>query len=240
MAGKQSKRTRGFGTAFSEQGRTYEQTSRETKEAISESEVREHWEARAKRKGLQAVMSARHWRITNWIESRKLKRNIFNFLKGRVEGKRVFELGFGIGRMTTELAKRAREVIAADASEEMHRKASQNLKGARNVTLHKGKITEVATRGEFDLVFDSIVLLHILNPAELRATAERMKQLCADNGHVFLCEHVYEPRKSEGSRYSIFRRPEEYEKLFEPFELVARKPTRVSGDLFMMYLFKKK
>ncbi|MBI5158679.1 class I SAM-dependent methyltransferase [Candidatus Micrarchaeota archaeon] len=254
-----------FATSNAEK-RTYEPAEREEKERIPASEVLEHWNARAQRAGVQSVMSARHTPEENEEATRKLQVDVFDFLRGQIEGKKVFELGVGIGRMTVELAKRARKVAGCDFSSEMLARAAENLRkfnplvlnakndvenklraravafGGRgymptNVRLYLGKIFDLRLPAKsFDLVFESIVLLHILDPEELRATIARMQEL---SNRIFICEHTFEGEAFPISRYSILRTAEEYEELFKPFKLVKKKTHLCAGDSFTLMLFEK-
>ncbi len=218
---------------------TCPEPGRKEKESLTEKEIRKHWEERAKRNGLQAVMGLRHSRTRNVLESGKLKKTIFSFLKGFYEDKEVFELGFGTGRMTQELVKKAYSVEGIEPSEIMFEKSSQRFLHTPNIELHKGKLTEFETPEKYDLVFESLVLLHILNPKELKKPAKKMKEICRKGGHIFLCEHVWEENGRSGSKYSIFRKKEEYAELFKGLELVKGMDTRCNGDLFSLHLFRK-
>lgn len=216
---------------------TYALMTNKRKMALPETDVLEHWKTRAKRKGVQAVMSARHSLKENIEATKLLQSDILDFLNGYLKQKRVFELGTGIGRMTSLLASESKEVVSCDISEIMLRRAKKNLSRFENVHLYLGKITDLDLKPkEFDLVFDSIVLLHILNQKELVKTAEEMKKI---GNAVFLCEHVYEGADFPISKYSILRKPEEYEKLFKPFRLVKQKEVLCAGDRFMLMLLKK-
>lgn len=218
---------------------TYAALERGQKEKLPADEIQEHWTARAKRPGVQSVMSARHTLEENERATDELKREIFDFLAGLVEGKNVFELGVGIGRMTQELSKRARSVVGVDITPEMLQRARENLAETKNVKLILGKITDVQSiEKAFDLVFDSIVLLHIINPMELRSTIEKMKSL---SSKVFIVEHTFDPENpdTQPSKFSIFRDPKEYRDLFEPYKLVKQKDTRCAGDRFTMMLFEE-
>lgn len=100
-----------------------------------------------------------------------------------------------------------------------------------------GKITEIEIpQPQFDLVFDSIVLLHILNPKELEQTASRMREL---SDKILLIEHTYEGPDFPISKYSILRKPEEYAKLFKPYNLTRERTHYCAGDRFTMMLFEK-
>lgn len=166
-----------------------------------------------------------------------MKEDIFEFLIGYVENKKVFELGFGVGRMTEEIAKKAEFVFAIDFSKKMFEKAGEKLKGYSNVELRLGKITEMELPPKsFDLVFEPIVLLHILKPENLLKTVKAMKNL---SDTIFLVEHTYEGSDFPISHYSILRKPEEYAELFKPYVLLKQKIHKCAGDTFTMMLFQK-
>ena len=216
---------------------TYTPMERNQKERLDPTLIQEHWRLRAKREGLQAVMSARHTIEENEQASYLLQDEIFRFLKGYVEGKQVFELGVGVGRMTEELAKRAAYVTGCDLTPEMIERAKIRLRKYDNVFLHVGRITDIPLpRERYDLVFDSIVLLHILDPIELRKTADKMMEL---SEKIFLVEHTDEGPGFPISKYSILRTAEEYETLFRPYTLVQQQEHLCAGDRFTMMLFEK-
>ena len=214
---------------------TYDLKERKEKEAIPEEDIKKHWDTRAQRTDVQAVMSARHTLEENKEAARELQRDIFEFLKGLVEGKNVFELGVGIGRMTSELAKRAKKVTGVDISALMLERAREKLAELENAQLLLGKITDLELPPKsFDLVFESIVLLHILNPQELQSTIRKMQEL---SDRIFIVEHTYEGPNFPISKFSILRKPEEYEELFKPYRLVKQKTHMCAGDTFTMMLF---
>lgn len=216
---------------------TYDLTNRENKEQFNEFDIVEHWKIRAKRPDVQSVMSARHSLQENLKATTELQEDIFNFLEGFVQDKRIFEFGVGVGRMTSELAKRAREVVGIDITQEMITRARDILKDLKNVDLRVGKITEFPDlqSKSFDLVFDSIVLLHILNPNELKTTIQKMQEL---SDTIFIVEHTYEGLDFPISKYSILRKPEEYAELFKPYTLLKSKTHLCAGDTFTMMLFR--
>lgn len=226
-----------YATAKSEKS-TYNLMERSEKEKIPEKEILAHWEARAERSGIQSVMSARHTIAENAKATKALKKDIIKFLEGKLEDRSVLEFGCGIGRMTEDLAKKAKQVIAIDFSPKMIKRAKKNLKGVKNVGVKLGRITDFEFKPKaFDLIFESIVLLHILNPKELKKTAEKMKQM---SDIIFICEHTYESPNFPISRYSILRKPEEYKALFRPFKLIKQKMHICAGDKFTLMLFKNK
>ena len=196
---------------------TYHLISRENKELIGEQEILEHWNKRAEREDVQTVMSARHSLEDNINATIELQKEIKNFLGNLMINKNIFEMGVGIGRMTQLLARNNNSIYGIDISRVMLNKAEINLNGFKNIKLILGKITQIEITKRFDLVFDSIVLLHILNFEELKKTISKMQEL-SDN--IFLVEHTYEGENFLISRYSILRKFEEYESLFKPYKLI--------------------
>ncbi len=221
--------------AATDENDTYGLKSREEKEKITEQDIRKHWDIRAQRPDVQSVMSTRYTLKENKRATIEGQRVIFEFLEGLVEGKKVFELGVGIDRMTAEIAKKAREVVGNDLSPVMLERARQNLKDFDNVQLLLGKITELdLSPKSFDLVFVSAVLAHILDPEELRVTIKKMQEL---SNKIFILEHTYKSLDSSVSNYSIIRKVKEYQELFAPYKLNKQKTHRCMGDNFTLMLF---
>jgi len=220
-----------------EEDDTYDLQPREVKEGFSPTDVQKHWDKRAGRRDVQAVMSARHPLENNIEATELLKKDIFDLLGEYVVDQTVFELGFGVARMTGELAKRAKHVSACDLSSVMYSRSKEQLQDYDNVQLQVGRITDIVpSEARYDLVFESIVLLHILNPQELKETATRMQEL---SDRIFIAEHTFEGPDFPISKFSILRTPEEYEALFAPYQLVKQKTHYCAGDNFTLMLFEK-
>ncbi len=80
-----------------------------------------------------------------------------------LDDKSVLEIGCGIGRQTRALADLANSVIAFDISEEMLKRARDNLSGYGNVELFKseGSNLEPVKSNSVDLVYSFVVFQHI-------------------------------------------------------------------------------
>ena len=205
---------------------------------MSIGEVRLEWRKRAAREGVTAVMSSRHSQEENNTSSAKMVRNVMNFLDanyGSLDGKRILELGCGIGRFTKGLAKHAKEVVAVDMTPEMIERARQHTAGMNNIQYVQSKISDLdkSKLGRFDLVFETITLLHILDEAEYRKSVVIMKGV---SDYVFICEHMDDG--APVSPYSILRTFEQYENDFRPMKLSAYDKNHFcAGDWFPMALF---
>ncbi|MEK6888328.1 MAG: class I SAM-dependent methyltransferase [Candidatus Aenigmatarchaeota archaeon] len=202
--------------------------------------IREEWQKRSRRNGVVAVMSARHTHKENEIASEKMKRDIMNFLErnyGPLDNKRILELGCGIGRFTRELALKSRGVVAVDMTPGMIEKAKAYTSDIKNITYITSKISEldVDSLGQFDLVFEAITLLHILDEAEYKRSLGVMKSSAP---YIFICEHMAD--NAPVSQYSRLRAFEEYENDFHPFKLASYDKNHYCvTDWFPLMLFKR-
>lgn len=218
---------------------TYHAIPQPEKEQLPNEAIEEHWNQRAKRKGVQTVMSSRHTLTENEAATTALQKHILSFLDKILADQDVFELGVGIGRMTAEIAKVTKSVTGCDLTPEMLEKARAHLIHTHNVTLYQGRITDMELSAEsFPLVFESIVLLHILNPEELRITMTKMREL--SSSYVFICEHTKSQEENpQVSKYTILRTPQDYIELMRPFKLVKQESHSCAGDPFTLMLFKR-
>lgn len=78
----------------------------------------------------------------------------------------VLDVGCGVGRLTRALAGRAEHVHGIDVSAEMLARASANLAGVANVTLHQGDGTGLGPIADasVDAVISLVVFQHIPDP----------------------------------------------------------------------------
>jgi 2-polyprenyl-3-methyl-5-hydroxy-6-metoxy-1,4-benzoquinol methylase len=112
-----------------------------------------------------------------------------------------FELGCGVGRVTSYLAKRFRHVTASDISHPHLRIASEHLqsKGVENVTLLQLKSLETLNSLEpFDVFYSIIVLQH--NPPPL---IYRMLHLILDKVRIGGCVYFQVPVAYPDYSFSI-------------------------------------
>lgn len=216
---------------------TYVSETRDKKEIISEEDLVNHWNIRAQRHDIQAVMSTRYTLEQNKESTEKFQEDFFDFLRGHFENKKIFEVGCGIGRMVNVFAPKVSEIAACDISPLMFERAQENLKRHNNVKLYLSMAANLdLPERSFDLVFTSTVLQHILNPDILKKTTEKMKNL-SDN--ICIVEHTYQGSNFPISKYTILRNPEEYTKLFAPLRYVKQKYYFSGKDRLNMMLFQK-
>ena len=206
----------------------------------SQDEVRREFERRARdNDDWTAVMSDRFTLQENSVATEKFREDVMGFMGGLFVGEDVFELGVGVGRMTAELAVRAKHVDGIDFSNNMLVRAGENLSGLDNVDLFLGRLSEVDTgREKYGAVFASLVLMHIKDEKELRQTADLMMK----NSDVICIVEQTEPTGTSERvhAWTIQRTVAEYKKLFEPYELVAQKQQTSVKDVNTMMVFAAK
>ncbi|MFE5410778.1 bifunctional PIG-L family deacetylase/class I SAM-dependent methyltransferase [Microbacterium sp. NPDC056569] len=121
---------------------------------------------------------------TRWYEERK-RALLMAALPGRELGN-VFEIGCATGLLTSELADRARSVIAMDAATRAVATARSRLRGRKEVTVCRGGVPADWPEGRFDTIVLSEVGYY-LSPADLRRTCELIEGSLADDGCLVAC-----------------------------------------------------
>lgn len=158
------------------------------------------------------------------------------------KSKKVIELGAGIGRFTTVLAKQASHVTAVDFIEKFIQKNQESNSSYSNIDYVCGDVTRLELRkNEYDMVFSNWLLMY-LDDDEVLDLAEKCLNSIKVGGYLFFresCFHasgnIKEVPKSENP--TQYRSPSTYinfiqSKVIEEngeqygFELVFARPSR--------------
>ncbi len=109
-------------------------------------------------------------------------------------GKRLLELGCGVGRMTAAFAQRFGRVVAVDVSGEMLRLGRRYLAGVPNVDWVQVSGADLAMfpDGSFDVAFTHLVLQHIPDEATALGLVREMLRVLRPSG-AFLIEFNSRP-----------------------------------------------
>jgi 2-polyprenyl-3-methyl-5-hydroxy-6-metoxy-1,4-benzoquinol methylase len=203
-----------------------------------------YWEQRACRfalqgDGLAAVcsygMPAFYNRVIDWCQRLALGR----WLRVRPDD-RVLDVGCGIGRWSCRLAAQGARVTGVDLSPTMIAQAGRRAT-ARGVAARcrflSQDLAALEVGERFDLVLGVTVLQHILEPAALRASVERLGSHLTADGTLILLEAAPE-RAVTSCDSAIFRaRPrEEYRRLFDACGLELQAVTGVDPAPFKSWL----
>ncbi|XP_002730517.1 uncharacterized protein LOC100378603, partial [Saccoglossus kowalevskii] len=107
------------------------------------------------------------------------------------EGKRIIELGAGIGRFTGVLAKKASHVTAVDFMESFIKKNKDANSHHKNVDFKQADVTVLkCPEKSFDLVFSNWLMMYLTNE-EVLALARNMLSWLKEDGFVFFRESCF-------------------------------------------------
>jgi SAM-dependent methyltransferase len=131
--------------------------------------MRQDWDARARKDAFYYIASWRNgWSDADFLKSGEddYERLVAPFLSRQgfePDGKTVLELGCGAGRMTHCFARRFRDVVALDVSQQMLDRAYQILPGMKNIewTHTSGVDLGEVSSESVDFVFSYLVLQHL-------------------------------------------------------------------------------
>ncbi len=112
-------------------------------------------------------------------------------------GKRLLELGCGVGRMTGAFAQRFGRVVAVDVSGEMLQLGRRYLAGVPNVDWVQVSGADLAMfpEGSFDVAFTHLVLQHVPDEATALGLVREMLRVLRSGG-AFLIEFNSRPQPS--------------------------------------------
>lgn len=128
------------------------------------------------------------------------------------QGKRVLELGAGIGRFTARLATVAGHVTAVDFMQEYIDKNEHENKHMGNISFMCADVTKLDfPAGSFDLVFSNWLFMY-LGDKETQDVFERCMKWLVPGGHFFVRESCYHQSGNvkRNENPTLYRTPLEY------------------------------
>ncbi|CAJ1415110.1 unnamed protein product, partial [Effrenium voratum] len=152
-----------------------------------------------------------------------------------LRGKRVLELGAGIGRFSGVLASKADFVCAVDFVAEScqeNRKANADKK---NLEVIQADVTALdLDPGSFDLVFSNWLFMY-LTDEECQALAHNILRWLRPNGHLFFRESCFHASGNAARRFNPtkYRTPEQYSQLFSDALLSDGSRYQLCGTNFL-------
>jgi 2-polyprenyl-3-methyl-5-hydroxy-6-metoxy-1,4-benzoquinol methylase len=162
--------------------------------AVSEwkTRMRENWRDRARRPGCLADMTPRYLEKraeyagppepAEWIEQQSIQyvQAVLKFIGDDLAECDVLELGCGTGRISAELAKRARKLMCVDQCAEMIARNRKSFpREQRNVSWLTKFGQEYAPSKPYDVCVCSLVLIHNTPEAQFRSLVRAIAENCA-------------------------------------------------------------
>lgn len=140
---------------------------------------------------------------------------------GSVVGKRVVELGAGIGRFTGELARHAEHVLAVDFMENLIAQNRENNVHCSNVEWRQADATQLQLpSASFDVVFSNWLLMYLADDEVAKLAADSLRWV-KEGGTIFFRESCF--RQSGDAKRSNnpthYRNPRNYFELFDSAEV---------------------
>lgn len=175
-----------------------------------------------------------------------------------LSGKRVLELGAGIGRFTNYFAAQADWVTAIDFNADFVAKNKVNNAGFSNISFQCSDVKELSFEsGAFDFIFINWLLMYLQN-SEVENVLRSLIEWLAEDGLFFLRESCITDSKGRPPRstttsnqqhnhcYSHYRDPEFYlERLSSKFNILHQDNIQVYEEKYgnpnqLFWLFQKK
>lgn len=131
---------------------------------------------------------------------------------GPVKGKRVLEIGAGMGRFTGDLGAQAKTVLAVDFMERLIEENERQHGHMGNITFKAADACELqAEPGSFDIVFTNWLLMYLGND-EVAKLMHNMLTWLTEDGILFFRESCFKPSgdKKRGSNPTHYRSPKDY------------------------------
>ncbi|XP_077982671.1 uncharacterized protein LOC144437578 [Glandiceps talaboti] len=172
----------------------------------------DYWKVHSKDATLEEMMLDSKAQTLNQME----KPEILSLLPA-FEGKRVLELGAGIGRFTGSIAAAASHVTAVDFMESFIQKNQQINGHHKNAEFVQADVTEMELlENSFDVVFSNWLMMYLTDDEVLQLAKNALSWLKED-GFMFFresCFHQSGDRKRNVNP-SVYRSPSLYNALFQ-------------------------
>ncbi|XP_078690082.1 uncharacterized protein LOC144921212 isoform X2 [Branchiostoma floridae x Branchiostoma belcheri] len=133
-----------------------------------------------------------------------------------LSGKRVLELGAGIGRFTPSLAGQADHVTAVDFMEAFIKKNEETNRHLGNIVFLQADVTRLDLPPEsVDVVFSNWLMMYLADE-EVSALAAKVLSWLTDGGYFFFRESCFQKsgNKKRSFNPTFYRGPADYSAIF--------------------------
>ncbi|XP_072013647.1 uncharacterized protein [Amphiura filiformis] len=134
-----------------------------------------------------------------------------------IGGKKVLELGAGIGRFTGELAQEASHVTAVDFMEQFISKNKEQHGHLGNIDFRQADVTTLELpKNSFDVIFSNWLMMYLADE-EILKLADKMSSWLKEDGFLFFRESCYHQSGDKDRTFNPtkYRSPAFYNALFQ-------------------------
>ncbi len=190
-------------------------------------ETQKEWNRRSLRPGLPSVMSLRWDEERSQAATSALQEELLAVM-GNLEGKRLLEIGCGIGRLTPFFQQSGADIVAVDYSMGMLRRASGNIPTVPfiNATAEALPLSSCA----FDSSVAVTVLQHIVEPDEFKNAIAEIKRVTRDS--IVICDELRLEAPERVSPFTLLRTIEMFKDLMPDWRLAEEKQFACISDLY--------
>ena len=151
-----------------------------------------------------------------------------------LQGKKILELGAGIGRFTGHLAEKAQQLTSVDFNETFLKKNRDSHIECKNITyLCKDAMNLDFEKNSFDFIFINWLLMY-LDTSEVEDLSNSLFSWLKKDGHLFFRESCSASYKMlQGHYYAHYRSPFYYTELFKNrLSLLHQESIKLYEELF--------
>ncbi len=191
------------------------------------------WDDQSKREGLHAVLTSR-WSPEQCEDVNDMQRQAVWRMVAPLTGRRVLDLGCGIGRLTGDLAGEAAEVVGVDYSPGMLSRARRSVRRPNAGFVLASAVDLPFPTGNFDAVVASYVFQHILDDEEFRRGCAEAVRVLRPGGPLVCVDGIGERSfVPSTSKVTVVRTLEQYREAFGPgAELTRSEPLLCVEDAY--------
>ncbi len=160
-------------------------------------DMKEFWDETAKRFGekgdFRPVLLPSSKGLLNWYTD-YLQNSSLKSILDRFSGKKILDIGCGVGRWSERIALRQASIVGLDLSKQMIRKAKERVKKKKleNVDLVIGSTNFLPfVPRTFDAILSVTVLQHIVNVSAFRSAVSEILKIVKEGGLIVLLEYAY-------------------------------------------------
>jgi 2-polyprenyl-3-methyl-5-hydroxy-6-metoxy-1,4-benzoquinol methylase len=209
----------------------------------TKSNLKDYWNGRAStNEGLYAVFS-RRWADTDCDLINSQQIGLIKEVLGDFKGKRVLDIGCGIGRLTTELARDAKDAVGIDISSMMIDKAKRN-NACENLAFYVEDITNLPSNySDFDIAIAIFVFQHIPDDDLFHKGVACIQKSLKPQGKLITVDGVTlnETFQPENSEITTIRSKKYYMRIFEAyFQNISTFQSTYADDHYTTFFFEKR